>query len=99
MEGQQFLQDDNEQTAEVKKMFDEIEEALFEDKPLKNQQLKKECREWAARFPYLRVIGLAILPSFLPRIVTTNQMDNLPDLVQEVQRKLEIPRLSVRNHP
>ncbi|KAK3726313.1 hypothetical protein QZH41_012725 [Actinostola sp. cb2023] len=49
---------DRQASATVQRMFDEINQMLFEGKPFDGSpQLLSECQEWCTKFPHLRICG------------------------------------------
>ncbi|XP_028396996.1 protein FAM149B1-like [Dendronephthya gigantea] len=55
---------DRKATASVQKMFEEIDNMLYEGKHFDGgEALMSECEEWCGRFPHLRIRGAQILPS------------------------------------
>ncbi|CAB3978999.1 Hypothetical predicted protein [Paramuricea clavata] len=54
---------DRKAAASVQRMFEEIENVLYEGKHFDGgQPLMSECEEWCGRFPHLRIRGVQILP-------------------------------------
>ena len=55
---------DRKAAASVQRMFEEIENMLYERKHFEGgEPLMSECEEWYSRFPHLRIRGNQILPS------------------------------------
>ncbi|XP_072050535.1 protein FAM149B1-like isoform X2 [Amphiura filiformis] len=54
---------DKQAAQTVQKMFDEIDDMLFEEQKnaMTSLQLQNECKEWNARFPHIRILGRQLL--------------------------------------
>jgi hypothetical protein len=49
---------DRQASLTVHALFAAIDASLYENQPLSDAQLERECRDWATRFAHMRVVGV-----------------------------------------
>jgi len=70
---------DRQASATVRRMFDEIDELLFEESSTQGSDpLTTECKEWSITFPHMRIIGsqLLSLEDSGTQIISVNHCDD-----------------------